>query len=137
MINQTRKANGVPELPANEAPMNAAQACSNWRYTWHRSPEESKVAADAGCPCGFGDKFTVFTSTANAAQHAIDNWIKSPGHFQAMIDPRCGCIGMGVTRYDGITCRYIFVGIPDSVKFYAQPNNSQGGPSGKLDGLSS
>lgn len=119
LINQTRKANGVLELPVNEALMNAAQICSNRRYTWHHSPEESKAAVDAGYPYGFGDNLTVFTGTADAAQHAVDNWINSPGHFQTMIDPRCDCIGVGVTQYDGITYCYMFVGIPDSVNFYA------------------
>ena len=119
LINQTRKDNGVPELPVNEALMNAAQACSNRRYTWHHSPEESKAAVDAGYPYGFGDNLTVFTGTADAAQHAVDNWINSPGHLQTMIDPRCDCIGVGVTQYDGITYCYMFVGIPNSVNFYA------------------
>ena len=73
LINQTRKANGVPVLPVNEALMNAAQACSNRRYTWHHSPEESQAAVDAGYPYGFGDNLTVFTGTADAAQHAVDN----------------------------------------------------------------
>ena len=40
LVNQTRKANGVSELPVNEALMNAAQACSDRRYTWHHSQEE-------------------------------------------------------------------------------------------------
>ena len=62
----------------------------------------------AGYPYGFGDNLTVFTGTADAAQHAIDNWINSPGHFQTMIDPRCDCIGVGVTQYDGITYCYMF-----------------------------
>ena len=119
LINQTRKANGVPELPINEALMNAAQICSNRRYTWHHSPEESKAAVDAGYPYGFGDNLTVFTGTADAAQHAVDNWINSPGHFQTMIDPRCDCIGVGVTQYNGITYCYMFAGIPNSVNFYA------------------
>ena len=119
LINQTRKANGVSELPVNEALMNAAQACSNQRYTWHHSPEESKAAVDAGYPYGFGDNLTVFTGTDNAAQRAVDNWSNSPGHFQTMIDPRCDCIGVGVTQYDGITYCYMFVGIPNSVNFYA------------------
>ena len=119
LINQTRKAKGVPELPVNEALMNAAQACSNRRYTWHHSPEESKAAVDAGYPCGFGSNLTVFTGTADAAQRAVDNWINSLGHFQTMIDPRCDCIGVGVTQYDGITYCYMFVGIPNSVNFYA------------------
>ena len=103
LINQTRKANGVSELPVNEALMNAAQACSNRRYTWHHAPEEGQAAAEAGYPHGFGDNLTVFTGTADAAQRAVNNWINSPGHFQTMIDPRCDCIGVGVTQYDGIT----------------------------------
>ena len=119
LINQTRKANGVLELPVNEALMNAAQACSNQRYTWHHAPEESKAAADAGYPYGFGDNLTVFTGTADAAQHAVDNWINSPDHFETMIDSRCDCIGVGMTQYDGITYCYMFVGIPNSVNFYA------------------
>ena len=119
LINQTRKANGVSELPVNESLMNAAQICSSRRYTWHHAPEESKAAVDAGYPYGFGDNLTVFTGTANAAQRAVDNWINSPGHFETMIDPRCDCIGVGVTQYDGITYCYMFVGIPNSVNFYA------------------
>ena len=119
LINQTRKDNGGSELPVSEALMNAAQICSNRRYTWHHAPEESQAAADAGYPYGFGDNLTVFTGTADAAQRAVDNWINSPGHFETMIDPRCDCIGVGVTQYDGITYCYMFVGIPNSVNFYA------------------
>ena len=118
LINQTRKTNEVPELPVNEALMNAAQACSNRRYTWHHAPEESQAAANAGYPYGFGSNLTVFTGTANAAQRAVDNWINSPGHYETMIDPRCDCIGVGVTQCDGITYCYMFVGIPNSVNFY-------------------
>ena len=119
LINQTRKDNGVPELPISEALMNAAQACSNRRYTWHHAPEEGQAAAEAGYPYGFGDNLTVFTGTVDAAQCAVDNWINSPSHFETMIDPRCDCIGVGVTQYDGITYCYMFVGIPNSVNFYA------------------
>ena len=119
LINQTRKANGVSELPVNEALMNAAQVCSDRRYTWHNAPEESQAAVDAGYPYGFGDNLTVFTGTADAAQRAVDNWINSPGHFETMIDPRCDCIGVGVTQHDGITYCYMFGGIPNSVNFYA------------------
>ena len=119
LINQTRKANGVPELPVSEALMDAAQACSDRRYTWHHAPEESQAAVDAGYPYGFGSNLTVFTGTTDAAQRAVDNWINSPGHFETMIDPRCDCIGVGVTQYDGITYCYMFVGIPNSVNFYS------------------
>ena len=117
LINQTRKANGVPELPVSEALMDAAQACSDRRYTWHHAPEESQAAVDAGYPYGFGSNLTVFTGTTDAAQR--DNWINSPGHFETMIDQRCDCIGVGVTQYDGITYCYMFVGIPNSVNFYS------------------
>ena len=119
LINQTRKANGVSELPVSEALMTAAQACSDRRYTWHHAPEEGQAAADAGYPYGFGDNLTVFTGTDDAARRAVDNWINSPGHFETMIDSRCDCIGVGVTQYDGITYCYMFVGIPNSVNFYA------------------
>ena len=120
LINQTRKANGVSELPVSEALMNAAQVCSDRRYTWHHSQEECQAAAaDAGYPYGFGDNLTVFTGTEDAAQHALDNWINSPGHFHTMIDPACDCIGVGVTQHDGITYCFMFVGIPNSVNFYA------------------
>lgn len=119
LINQTRRANGVSELPVSEALMNAAQACSDRQYTWHHAQEEGKAAADAGYPYGFGDNLTVFTGTEDAAQHALDNWINSPGHFQTMIDPICDCIGVGVTQVDGVTYCYMFVGIPNSVNFYA------------------
>ena len=118
LINQTRKDYGVLELPVSEALMNAAQACSNRRYTWHHTPEESQAAVDAGYPYGFGDNLTVFTGTDNAAKRAVDNWINSPGHFETMIDPRCDCIGVGVTQHDGITYCYMFTGIPNSVNFY-------------------
>ena len=119
LINQTRTANGVSELSVNEALMNAAQTCSDRRYTWHHSQEECQAAKDAGYPYGFGDNLTVFTGTEDAAQRAVNNWINSPGHFQAMIDPACDCIGVGVTQYNGITYCFMFVGIPNSVNFYA------------------
>ena len=119
LINQTRKANGVSELPINDALMNAAQSCSDRRYTWHHSKEEAEAAVAAGYPYGFGDNLTVFTGTANAAQRAVDNWISSPGHFETMIDPKCDCIGVGVTQHNGVTYCYMFVGIPNSVNFYA------------------
>ena len=77
LINQTRKANGVSELPVNEALMDAAQVCSDRRYTWHHSQEECQATADAGYPYGFGDNLTVFTGTEDAAQHALENWINS------------------------------------------------------------
>ena len=119
LINQTRRANGVAELPVSDALMDAAQVCSDRRYTWHHTPEECQAVAAAGYPYGFGDNLTVFTGTDNAAQHAVENWINSPGHFQTMIDPDCDCIGVGVTQHDGVTYCYLFLGKPNTVNFYA------------------
>ena len=31
----------------------------------------------------------------------------------------CDCIGVGVTQYNGITYCYLFLGIPNSINFYA------------------
>ena len=64
-------------------------------------------------------ELSVNDALMNAAQRAANNWINSPGHFETMIDPRCDCIGVGVTQHDSITYCYMFVGIPNSVNFYA------------------
>ena len=74
----------------------------------------------AGYSHGFGSNLTVFTgvATADTAQHALENWIKSPGHFQAMIDPKCDSIGVGVTEINGVTYCYMFVGRPDTINPY-------------------
>ena len=119
LINQVRRENGVRELPVNEALMNAAQTCSDRRYTWHHSLEECQAIAAAGYPNGCGSNLTVFTGTVDAAQRAVTNWINSPGHFQAMVDPDADCVGVGVTQHDGITYCYMFAGKPNSVNFYA------------------
>ena len=116
LINQTRKANGVAELPVSEALMNAAQTLSDLRYSWHHTKEECEAVIACGYPYGFGVNLTVFTgvATEDAAQHALDNWINSPGHFQTMITPDCDSIGVGVTECDGVTYCYMFVGRPNT-----------------------
>ena len=53
-------------------------------------------------------------STEDAAQHALENWISSPGHFETMIDPDGDSIGVGVTERDGVTYCYLFVGCPNT-----------------------
>lgn len=120
LINQTRKENGVSELSINDALMNAAQTCSDRRYTWHHTQEECEAVAAAGYPYGFGTNLTVFTGVAgeDIAQHAVENWIRSPGHFQTMIDPDCDSIGVGVTDIGTVTYCYMFVGNPNSVNPY-------------------
>ena len=69
--------------------MDAAQSISDKEYSWHHTKEECEAALTCGYPYGFGVNLTVFTgaATENAAQHALENWISSPGHFETMIDP--------------------------------------------------
>ena len=100
--------------------MNAAQACSDQQYTYHHNQEECEAVIAHGYAHGFGSNLTVFTgvATENTAQHALDNWIASPGHFQAMIDPKCDSIGVGVTENGSVTYCYMFVGRPDTINPY-------------------
>ena len=120
LINQTRKANGVSELPVNDALMSAAQACSDRRYTWHHTKEECEAVIASGYPHGFGTNLTVFTGVAakDTAQHALENWISSSGHFETMIEPDCDGIGVGVTESGGVTYCYMFVGRPNTQNPY-------------------
>lgn len=115
LINQVRRENGVAELEVNEALMNAAQDCSAQGFTTHHNEYECRAALRYGYPHGFGDNLTVFTpiTAAGTAQNAVSNWEFSPGHFQTMIDPRCDCIGVGVTITNGRACCYMFAGDPN------------------------
>ena len=116
LINQTRKANGVAELPVSEALMTAAQTISDKRYSWHHNQEECEAAIASGYPYGFGVNLTVFTGVApeDTAQHALENWLNSPGHFETMIKPDCDSIGVGVTKSGGVTYCYMFIGRPNT-----------------------
>jgi len=117
LINQTRRENGVGELTVNESLMNAAQDCSAQMFRKHHSRYECEAAMAYGYPHGFGDNLTWFYGSEylkNVAQTAVNNWIKSPGHFQAMIDPNCDTLGVGVTIKEGAACCYMFAGDPNS-----------------------
>ena len=116
LINQTRRANDVAELPVSEALMTAAQSLSDRHYTWHHTKEECEAVIDSGYPYGFGVNLTVFTgvATEDTAQHALENWLNSPGHFETMIKPDCDCIGVGVTESGGVTYCYMLVGRPNT-----------------------
>lgn len=117
LINQTRRANGVRELTVNEALMNAAQNCSAQRFTEHHTEYECKTAMAYGYPHGFGDNLTAFSGDEymeNIALTAVNNWINSPGHFQAMVDSACDTIGVGVTIDGGKAYCYMFAGDPNS-----------------------
>ena len=82
LINQTRRASGVAELPVSEALMTAAQSLSDRHYTWHHTKEECEAVIDSGYPYGFGVNLTVFTgvATEDTAQHALENWLNSAAH---------------------------------------------------------
>lgn len=117
LINQTRKANGASELIVNTALMDAAQDCSAQGFTGHENQYECEAGLAYGYPHGFGSNFTMFTTSESPleiAQHAVNNWINSPGHFQTMIDPRGDCIGVGITVDNGKATCFMFVGDPDS-----------------------
>ena len=120
-INQVRRENGVSELSVNQALMDAAQYCSSLHVTYHQNKVECKAVAAAGYPHGFGSNITAFTSVPSSkiAQHAVENWIKSPGHFQTMIDPACDAIGVGITDDDRGTVCFMFVGNPSAINPYA------------------
>lgn len=116
LVNEVRRENGVAELPVSEALMSAAQTISDKKYTWHHTKEECEAALACGYPYGFGVNLTVFTgvSTEDTAQHVLDNWLNSPGHFETMIKPDCDSIGVGVTESGSVTYCYLFVGRPNT-----------------------
>lgn len=118
LANQVRRENGVPEAAVNNSLMDAAQFISGQRYSWHHTQEECEAARTYGYPYGFGSNLTVFTGAGDVAQRAITNWLNSPGHFQTMIDPRCDCIGVGVTRTENAVYCYMFLGDPNSHTAY-------------------
>ena len=114
LVNEVRRENGVQELTIDERLMIAAQNCSDQKFTWHHNQDECEAVAASGYPYGFGSNLTVFTGAAvtDIAQRAVDNWVKSPGHFRTMTDPDATDLGVGVTVEDGATYCYLFLGNP-------------------------
>ena len=116
LVNEVRRENGLQEVPVDQRLMAAAQNCSDQKFTWHHTKEECEAVAASGYPYGFGSNLTVFTGAAIAdiAQRAVDNWEKSPGHFQTMTDPDATTLGVGVTKDNGVTYCYLFLGKPNT-----------------------
>ena len=114
LVNQVRREYGVPELVVNASLMSAAQERAETMYTYHNMKEDCEAVIAHGYPYGFGANITAFTgtATADAAQKAVDNWVKSPGHLQTMIEPNCDAIGVGVAEDQYKTVCYLFVGNP-------------------------
>ena len=69
---------------------------------------------DAGYPHGFNCNLTAFTGVSphRAAEKAVTNWEKSPGHLETMISSDGDTLGVGVTIDNGRTFCYMMVGNP-------------------------
>lgn len=119
-INEVRRQNGASELTVNQSLMDAAQECSSRLYTYHHNREECEAVLDAGYPHGFNVNLTAFTgvSPRRAAEKAVTNWVKSPGHFETMIGADYDSLGVGVTIDNGRTFCYMMVGKPNAYNPY-------------------
>lgn len=121
LVNQVRRENGAPELTVNAALMDAAQHCASLRVTYHQNKVECEAVAASGYPHGFGSNITAFANVpaSETAGRAVENWRNSPGHFQAMINPDCDTIGVGISTDEGGTICFLFVGDPNAHNPYA------------------
>ena len=119
-INEVRRENGVPELTVNQSLMDAAQKCSAMLNTSHKNKEECLTVAACGYPHGFGSNLTVLVGTGmnRIAEKAVTNWVKSPGHFETMVDANCDTIGVGVTIDNGRVFCYMIAGNPNAYNPY-------------------
>lgn len=114
MVNGVRREHGLAELAIDQRLMTAAQELSGRKYTWHHNQEECEAVTDAGYPYGFRSNLTVFTgaATSDIARQAVENWVDSPGHLQAMLAPDADSLGVGVTVEQGAAYCYLLLGDP-------------------------
>lgn len=114
LVNGVRRGHGLAELATDQRLMDAAQELSGRKYTWHHNREECEAVADAGYPYGFRSNITVFTGVAlpEISRRAVENWVDSPGHLQAMLAPDADSLGVGVTVEQGVTYCYLLLGDP-------------------------
>ena len=114
LVNGVRREHGLPELAVDQRLMTAAQRLSDKKYTWHHNREECEAVADAGYPYGFRSNITVSTGAAlpEISRRAVENWVDSPGHLQAMLAPDADSLGVGVTVEQGVTYCCLFLGDP-------------------------
>ena len=114
LVNGVRHEHGLAELAIDQRLMDAAQELSGRKYTWHHNREECEAVAGAGYPYGFGSNLTVFTGTAlpEIPQRAVENWVDSPGHLQAMLNPDVDSLGVGITVEQGVAYCYLLLGDP-------------------------
>ena len=121
LVNQVRQEYGQSAAPADQSLMDAAQDYATRRNTWHDSQEECELVLAHGYPYGFSCNLSVFTSVSaeDVAKTAVKNWVNSPGHLRAMLDPKADSLGVGVVRYEGVTYCYLFVGMSGTINPYA------------------
>ena len=121
LVNQVRQKYGQSAAPADQSLMDAAQDYATRRNTWHDSQEECELVLAHGYPYGFSCNLTVFTSVSaeDVPKTAVKNWVNSPGHLRAMLDPKADSLGVGVVRYEGVTYCYLFVGMSGTINPYA------------------
>ena len=120
LVNQVRQEYGQSAAPADQSLMDAAQDYATRRNTWHDSQEECELVLAHGYPYGFSCNLTVFTSVSaeDVPKTAVKNWVNSPGHLRAMLDPKADSLGVGVVRYEGVTYCYLFVGMSGTINPY-------------------
>lgn len=106
LTNEVRRQNGVAELPTDDAMMRAAQAAAEeyLRTGSYVNGHDVKMEAEKlraeGINYSGGSNLLSggYLGEENQyAQHAVDRWVNSPGHFRAMID-NADNIGIGVAR---------------------------------------
>ena len=79
--------------------MDTAQDYSTGMHIFHKTRLECETVLAYGYPYDFRSNLPVFTGTGlnKAAEKAVANWVKSSGHFEAMIGATADSIGVGVT----------------------------------------
>lgn len=114
LINQVRQEHGLAELPVDDRLMNAMQDVSTQHFLKHTQYEREALVA-YGWLYGGSNNLTSFgvDGESDIAGHAVQNWVNSPGHLQAMLREDVTCIGTGVTVDGGRTYCYMSVGSPD------------------------
>ena len=119
-INEVRRENGASALTVNQSLMDAAQKCSAMLNTSHKNKEECLTVAACGYPHGFGSNLVVLVGTGmnRIAEKAVANWVKSPGHFETMVDADSDTLGVGVTIDNGRAFCYMMVGNPNAYNPY-------------------
>lgn len=120
LINQVRCENGVDELVVNQALMKVSQETAAMRHTTHKNLVECRTVAKCGYLHGFGSNLTVLAgvSPERIPQKAIKNWVRSPDHFQTMIDQAYESIGVGIAIHNGNAYCYMFAGNPNALNPY-------------------